>query len=89
MSFRFVNLMCTLTFALACGSNVVDAGKLPDDTGSEGDNVSELVDAGKEVAPDTSTPDAGTPAGSGCAIPNLGRYRLIFDSDGGKLERRI
>jgi Tol biopolymer transport system component len=85
MSFRFVNLMCTLTFALACGSNVVDAGKLPDETG----NASEFVDAGSQVVPDTSSPDAGTPGGSGCAIPDLGRYRLVFDSDGGKLERRI
>src|SRR4051812_2293449 len=85
MSFRFVNLMCTLTFALACGSNVVDAGKLPDDTGTDDGASSES----SQVVPDTSAPDAGTRGGSGCAIPDLGRYRLVFDSDGGKLERRI
>jgi Tol biopolymer transport system component len=89
MSFRFVNLMCTLTFALACGSNVVDAGKLPDEIGNDGDNVAESVDAGSQGVPEPSTPDAGASGGSGCAIPDLGRYRLVFDSDGGKLERRI
>ncbi len=89
MSFRFVNLMCTLSFALACGSDVVDAGRLPDDIGSDDGNGAEFVDAGNEVVPDTQTPDAGTHGGSGCAIPDLNRYRLVFDSDGGKLERRI
>ena len=89
MSFRFVNLVCTLSFALGCGSDVIDAGRLPDETGTDDGNVSEFVDAGNEVLPDTSTPDAGTSGGSGCAIRDLNRYRLVFDSDGGKLERRI
>lgn len=89
MSFRFVNLVCTLSFALACGSDVIDAGKLPEEVGGDEGNGSEFVDAGNEVAPDTNLPDGGNASGSECAIPDLGRYRLVFDSDGGKLERRI
>lgn len=89
MSFRFVNLMCTLSLALACGSDVVDVGTLPDDIGGDDGKGAEFVDAGNEVVPETQAPDAGTPSASGCAIPDLNRYRLVFDSDGGKLERRI
>jgi len=35
------------------------------------------------------TPDTDSPTGTGCTNADLGRYRLVFDSDGGRLERRI
>ncbi|MEO8183772.1 MAG: hypothetical protein ABI895_33525 [Deltaproteobacteria bacterium] len=102
MSFRFVNFMlgsgqgqrvsraccsghglCVLTLALGCGSNVVDAGALPEPVGGTGV-------AGSAGAGGAGVPDAGNQVGSsGCALPDLGRYRLVFDSDGGRLERRI
>jgi len=105
MSFRFVNFMvgsgqwqrvsgarsrayglCAIALALACGSNVVDAGTLPEPVGGTG--VAGSAGAGGEGTRDS--PDAGNQLGSsGCANPDLGRYRLVFDSDGGRLERRI
>jgi Tol biopolymer transport system component len=80
--------LCALTLALACGSNVVDAGALPEPvngTGGSGASDVDSEDVGGADAPDAG----GDVRGSGCAIADLGRYRLVFDSDGGRLERRI
>ncbi len=66
----------------ACGSNVVDVGDEP--------GAADTRDAGA-IGP-TLRVDSGSPddiGASKCAIENLRQYRLVFDSDGGKLERRI
>ena len=77
--------LCALTLSLACGSSVVDAGALPE--GTDGNGISESPDAGSNITP--GTPDEADPTGLGCTIADLGRYRLVFDSDSGRLERRI
>jgi hypothetical protein len=80
--------LCVLTLALACGSNVVDAGTLPEPVDGTGGSGS--AGAGNEGVGPSDSPDAGNQVGSsGCALSDLGRYRLVFDSDGGRLERRI
>lgn len=60
-----------------CGSGVVDVGTLPEDSEVEEDGEGEGSEGAKN------------PDGSPCSIPELDRYQLVFDSDGGKLERRI
>src|SRR5690348_8745698 len=66
--------------ASACGSHAIDVGAVPDrsDAGERG-GAANTTDAGAGALSGNST----------CSIPNLDQYRLVFDSDGGKLERRI
>jgi hypothetical protein len=71
------SLLCLLL--CACGSGVVDVGNLPDDASSGR--------AGAANDPNFG-PDSAAP-GTGCAMEGLSEYRLIFDSDGGGLERRV
>lgn len=50
------------------------------------------VDVGDRPLDADGSPDAGGSLVDGnppCNIPDLGQYRLLFDSDGGRLERRI
>jgi hypothetical protein len=63
-----------VTLSLACGANSVNVGDRPEPIGG-----GESPDAGGSLV-DGSTR---------CNIPDLGQYRLLFDSDGGRLERRI
>jgi hypothetical protein len=65
-----------------CGSSVVDVGELPEDS-ETGEN------GGGEGSGDSRGEGARNPDGSPCSIPDLAQYQLLFDSDGGKLERRI
>jgi Tol biopolymer transport system component len=69
----------------ACGSHVIDAGELP--------VVQDAGAAGAAGAASSSGADTGSSLGGAlngnCAIPGLDQYRIVFDSDGGKLERRI
>jgi hypothetical protein len=63
-----------VALAVGCGADSVNVGDRPDPIGG-GDS-----------------PDAGGSSVDGntrCNIPDLGQYRLLFDSDGGRLERRI
>lgn len=65
---------CVALVALGCGADSVNVGDRPDPIGGE------------------DSPDAGGSFIDGntrCNIPELGQYRLLFDSDGGRLERRI
>jgi Tol biopolymer transport system component len=62
-----------VALALGCGADSVNVGDRPGPVGGD-------------------SPDAGgslVEGSTSCNIPNLGQYRLLFDSDGGKLERRI
>lgn len=60
-----------------CSSDVIDAGDLVE-TGEAGASTG------------LAAPDAGgSPGGGSCSIPGLSQYRLVFDSDDGRLERRI
>jgi hypothetical protein len=62
-----------VVLALGCGADSVNVGDRPEPVGG-------------------GSPDAGgslVEGSTGCNIPNLGQYRLLFDSDGGRLERRI
>lgn len=71
-----------------CGADSVDVGDRLDTVSSAGtDNASEL-DAGTSGGGQGSGGQGGG-GGSACSIPNLGQYRLLFDSDGSQLERRI
>jgi hypothetical protein len=63
-----------VTLSLACGADSVNVGDRPEPIGG-----GESPDAGGSLV-DGSTR---------CNIPDLGQYRLLFDSDGGRLERRI
>jgi Tol biopolymer transport system component len=68
-----------LLFVLSgCGSATVDAGSLSNG-GSGGTEANLLPDAG-------NMPVSGAKP---CTTPELAGCRLVFDSDGGKLERRI
>jgi Tol biopolymer transport system component len=70
-----LGLMLTVS---GCGSATVDAGSLSNG-GSGGTEANMLPDAG-------NVPVSGAKP---CTPPDLARCRLVFDSDGGKLERRI
>jgi Tol biopolymer transport system component len=62
-----------VVLALGCGADSVNVGDRPEPVGG-------------------GSPDAGgslVEGSTGCNIPNLGQYRLLFDSDGGRLERRV
>lgn len=74
-------ICCVALFSAAsgCSADVIDAGELV-----------EVGEAGGSGAPDAGSHQGGGGAGSsGCAIPGLEQYRLVFDSDDGRLERRI
>src|SRR5688572_29316124 len=63
-----------VALAVGCGADSVNVGDRPDPIGGD------------------DSPDAGGSFIDGnpsCNIPDLGQYRLLFDSDGGRLERRI
>jgi hypothetical protein len=71
----------------ACASHAIDVGAVPDQT------LSNPADAGG-LGGGAALADAGSSSGVGsgsstCSLPNLEQYRLVFDSDGSKLERRI
>lgn len=65
-----------------CGSHVIDAGHLPE-VGAAGTSG-----AAGNAGADAGNSSSNTPQGN-CTVPDLDRYRIVFDSDGGKLERRI
>lgn len=66
---------CAALLALGCGADSVNVGDRPDPIGG-----GDVPDAGGSLV------EGG---GTRCNIPDLGQYRLLFDSDGGRLERRI
>jgi Tol biopolymer transport system component len=70
-----IGWLITLAFTSACGSGVVDVGDAPDSGGD--DDPGGLTDDGSSLLSE------------GCTLQNLNQYGLVFDSDDGRLERRI
>jgi Tol biopolymer transport system component len=80
MAIRILNWMGTAALALsaACGSDVVDVG-----------NVGGAAAGGTDGLGGDG-PDAGSSyLSANCTIANLNQYRIVFDSDDGRLEQRI
>jgi Tol biopolymer transport system component len=89
LTIRILNWMGTAVLALiaACGSDVVDVGNVGGGAGAGG------TDGLGGNGPDGfggGGPDAGSPdLNARCTIANLNQYRIVFDSDNGRLEQRI
>jgi Tol biopolymer transport system component len=85
-----------------CGSDVLDAGELGDsgsggsssEAGGSGGTAANVPDGEIPLGDDTSiATDLNAGPGSGpeppCPIEGLSEYRLVFDADDGRLERRV
>ena len=65
---------CAALLALGCGADSVNVGDRPEPVGG-GDSTGS-ADAGGSLVEGST----------GCNIPNLGQYRLLFDSDGSRVQ---